>query len=199
MLARSGTAVTLGFAGVRILEGTDELITGAEGAFVVRPASATGVSGVAGFLTGTLEMNSQGASLGGTVMARVNSTQDAVDETVEVDGRTLAITFSDPGTAVVFDISVTDMTIDIGGFVTIEGNVTFSNGSSPATGSGSSSAAARRSRTPARSTRSPPASWSPTPRSAWSGTAAGYALVASGTVRSSAWTGSPSPGRPPSG
>ena len=99
MLARSGTAVTLGFAGVRILEGTDELITGAEGAFVVRPASATGVSGVAGFLTGTLEMNSQGASLGGTVMARVNTSHVAVDEQLEVGGRTIAVQFANPGTA----------------------------------------------------------------------------------------------------
>ena len=56
----------------------------------------------------------------------MNTTGAAVDESIELGGRTVDITFAAPaGGGNVFEVSLSDLTLDIGGFVTIEGNVTF--------------------------------------------------------------------------
>ncbi len=63
------------------------------------------------------------------MLVRVNTTGKAVDTTIELGGQTIAITFAAPTAATdVFEVSLSGLSIDIGGFVTIEGNVTFSNG-----------------------------------------------------------------------
>ena len=128
--ARSGTSTTIGFTGVSVtLAGqSTPLIDAAEGAFVIAPQ---GHAGVAGFVSGTLKAASGGVGIGGTALIRVNSTGFDVNESVEVDGRTLEITI---GAATTWQVSVSDMTVQIGDFVVIEGSISIQPGVVAGTG-----------------------------------------------------------------
>ena len=61
------------------------------------------------------------------MLVRVNKTGGAVDETIQVGARELNIRFGADEDDV-FAVSVTDLTLNIGDFVTIEGDVAFSGG-----------------------------------------------------------------------
>ena len=127
-ISMSGTSKVVAFTGVEIFTSgsTTPLIQGGEGAFVINPGTATGF---AGYLTGTLKVDSGGVKAGATGFVRVNTTGGAVDQQIEVGGRTVAVTFSstDPS----FAVSVSSMTLEIGDFVTIEGSFTYTTVSLP--------------------------------------------------------------------
>ncbi len=109
---------------VAVKIGDDEAtLTDGEGGFVVLP------DGIAGFLSGKAQISVGGGAVeaGAQILLRVNKTGGAVDESVQLGGRTVEIKFaaSEPD---VFEVSLSDLTISIGDFVTIEGDVAFTNG-----------------------------------------------------------------------
>ena len=110
---RSGTgpsALTfVGISGATLVIGAQS-ITNGEGALLI-----TG-TGVAGFVSGTLSS--------ATVAVSVNTTGGAVDETLNVGGRELVIRFG-PDESPIFRLSVSGLSLNIGGGVTIEGNLVF--------------------------------------------------------------------------
>ena len=110
---RSGTgpsALTfVGISGGTLVIGTQS-ITNGEGALLI-----TG-TGVAGFVSGTFSS--------ATVVVSVNTTGGAVDQTLNVGGRELAIRFG-PDESPIFRLSVSGLSLNIGGGVTIEGNLVF--------------------------------------------------------------------------
>ena len=117
---RSGTTTRIAFTDVTVTAGGADIITDVEGGFVVSPAGATGF---AGYLTGTLEVGGGGVSAGGTALVRVNTTGGPVNESIEVGGRTVAVTFADGATP--WEISVSGLTLQLGDFVTIEGAISW--------------------------------------------------------------------------
>jgi len=98
-------------------------LTDGEGAFLIT------ADGIAGFISGTAALEVEGITAGGELFIRINTTPNAVDETIELNGRTLRIQFSDTevynGTSNFFDVSISNLSLNIGNFVTVEGNVTF--------------------------------------------------------------------------
>ena len=132
-LDRNGTATRFAFTGIEVFTGAISigevpLITGVEGGFVVT------ASGVAGFLTGTLTAATEGVEIGGTAVVRVNSTGGAVNESIEVGGRAVAIVFN--AGSPTWEISISGLTIEIGDFVTLEGNLTWQRGVTLSCGTG---------------------------------------------------------------
>ena len=121
VLDRSGTMTRLAFSGLTVSGGGSSL-TNATGGFVLTPAGSTG--GVAGVFTADLNGTFSGVSATGKVLVRVNTSHVAVDESLEVGGRTVAVQFANPGpTATVFDIAITDATLTIGNFLVIQGSL----------------------------------------------------------------------------
>ena len=119
-LDRRGTVTRLAFSDVTVTAGAASLTHGT-GGFVLAPAGSTG--GVAGVFNAELNGTFAGITASGKVFVRVNTSHVAVDEQLEVGGRTIAVQFADPGTATVFDIAITDATLDIGGFLSIQGSL----------------------------------------------------------------------------
>jgi len=76
--------------------------------------------GVAGYLSGTVEIDTDGVKTGGTGLLRINTTGAAVNATVVVGGRTISIAFAD-AEGDVFNLSFSNAAIQIGGDVAIEG------------------------------------------------------------------------------
>ncbi|MEQ1861602.1 MAG: LEPR-XLL domain-containing protein, partial [Chthoniobacteraceae bacterium] len=83
------------------------------GAFVILP------TGFAGFISGDVAVATGSLEVGGSIGLRVNKTGVAVDETIELNGRTFVIQFPD-GTST-FSIFVAGLSIRVGDFVEIEG------------------------------------------------------------------------------
>ncbi|HEX4525985.1 MAG TPA: VCBS repeat-containing protein, partial [Gaiellaceae bacterium] len=94
------------------------VLSNGEGAFVVTGGN------IAGFVSGHASV----PGLAGNVLLRVNQTGGAVSQTVDLNGRSIAINF-DAADGNVFALSVTDLSLNIGDFVTVEGSIAFSNGS----------------------------------------------------------------------
>ncbi|HEY4313922.1 MAG TPA: matrixin family metalloprotease, partial [Actinomycetes bacterium] len=110
VLAVSGLTVSLG--------GTS-ILTGGTGAFVL---GAT--SGVAGYVSGTATADSgTGFTAGGTALLRVNTTGQAVHQSIVVGGQQVAVDFAD-GTST-FALSLTGASLTIGNLVTVKGDVAF--------------------------------------------------------------------------
>jgi hypothetical protein len=102
-------------------------ITQGEGAFVLLP------TGVAGYLSGVASIEVPGVSLGGSFGLEINKSGVAVNETLQLGDETLNIVF--PTGDDVFRFFGADLTLNIGGFVTIEGEaISFSAGSFSGTG-----------------------------------------------------------------
>ena len=120
----NGGTTRFAFTDVELATGSsaDARLTAATGGFVVAPGGGTGVAGV---LTATLHGSFSGVNADGTVYVRVNTTGGAVNESIQVGGRTVAIVF-DAATQGV-SVSLIDATFDVGGFLTIQGSM--SNGS----------------------------------------------------------------------
>ncbi|HEY3484876.1 MAG TPA: hypothetical protein VGK49_05795, partial [Ilumatobacteraceae bacterium] len=122
-LSNGTTVTTIGFTGVHFEislpdGGPSGEVTNAEGAFVVLP------TGVAGILSGNFDADLGPVAAGGFVTVRFNATPGLVEETVEVDGREITISFGpDEGDSV--ELSVSGASLNIGDFVTIEGDVTI--------------------------------------------------------------------------
>ena len=93
-------------------------------------------NGVAGFFSGEVALAAGGVELGGSVGVRVNTTGAAVNDAINFNGQTYLIVFPTPPPPVapltkttVFEFFGSDLTLNIGNFVTINGNVSFdSNG-----------------------------------------------------------------------
>ena len=82
---------------------------------------------MAGFVSGTANLAVSGVPAGGNVLLRLNSTGGAVDEIITVGGENLVIRFGDTERSV-FAISVSDFSMNIANVVSLEGNVSFTNG-----------------------------------------------------------------------
>jgi hypothetical protein len=94
------------------------VLTNGQGALVVMS------TGVAGFLSGNATAEAAGFELGGSVLLRINKTGGAVDEVITLNGQEVVIHFgADEGD--VFDLSITDLSLNIANVVTIEGEVSF--------------------------------------------------------------------------
>ena len=109
-------------------------ITNATGAFVI---SSDGVTGV---ISGTVGVAAGGFQAGGTIGVRLNTGTSPVDQTITLGGKTIHVLFGDTevkdssGKAF-FQVFGSGLTLNIGDFVSIEGNVAFSSdGSFAATG-----------------------------------------------------------------
>ena len=83
--------------------------------------------GVAGFVTGVVGVAGGGFSLGGGVGLRFNTTGGAVDETVTVGGKNLVISF-DHDQGELFALFGAGLSLKVGNFVTIEGDISFETG-----------------------------------------------------------------------
>ena len=81
--------------------------------------------GVAGYLSGTATASTAGIQMSGSVLLQVNTTGTIVDTSIVVGGATLSIKF--PTAAQVFSLSVSNASLTIADFVTVEGSVTFSD------------------------------------------------------------------------
>ena len=108
-------------------------ITGGQGAFVVIPAGAGNSGGFAGFLSGVVQVSAgAGFSAGGTVEVRVNTTNKPVNQAINLGGQSISIVFAANETAAVsppafVQVSVGSASLQIGQFVTLEGNFSFTN------------------------------------------------------------------------
>jgi len=93
-------------------------LTEGQGGFVITDA------GVAGIVSGKASLDIGPVAGGGQVTLRVNTTGGEIDETMTLAGQSVAVRFG-PGEGTVFAMSVSDLSLNIGDFVTIEGNVSF--------------------------------------------------------------------------
>ena len=84
----------------------------AEGFFVVR------ASGVAGVMSGAAAATVDGISLSGRAGFRINNTGSAIDESIEIDGRTIRVQFGE-GETDIFQFFAEDLALNIADFVTI--------------------------------------------------------------------------------
>ena len=105
---------------------TAEVINGV-GSFVVVPSDpdTNPSGGIAGLITAEASIDiADAASAGGALSIRMNTSGLAVDETITVGGRDLPIRFGDSERNV-FQISITGLSLNIGDFVTVEGDITW--------------------------------------------------------------------------
>ncbi|MEU1973056.1 VCBS repeat-containing protein, partial [Microbacterium sp. NPDC019599] len=112
------------------LTGPDPELLGGAGALIIRD------DGFAGFLSGSASLGGGGVSVSGSVLLQVNTSCGLVggvctpiDTTVTVGGTSMPFKLPAPATpgGIVFSLSASDLTITIGDFVTIEGDITFSD------------------------------------------------------------------------
>ena len=82
-------------------------------------------------ISGEVSAAAGGFSVGGSIGLRINTTTQAIDETITLGSHTLRITFSDSEVAAngspFFQLFGADLSLNIADFVTIEGNVSFTN------------------------------------------------------------------------
>ncbi len=111
-------------------------IINAEGSFLVK------TGGIAGILSGDLSVAAGGATASGRAGFRINSFTTAVNETLTLNGRDLAIVFGVAEAGAVgapfFGFFAENLAVNVGNFVTIEGSVSFvqSGGRSTFAGAG---------------------------------------------------------------
>ena len=97
-------------------------LTNGEGGFVVLP------TGIAGYVSGDVSAYAGPLDLGGRILLRVNkSGQGDIDETIQIGAKPVRFRFG-PTETNVFAVSISDLTLRIGDFITVEGNVAFANG-----------------------------------------------------------------------
>ena len=93
------------------------------------------LGGIAGFVSGRVDASLGPVDGGGSVALRINNTGEEIDETIDYEGFDLAIRFgADEGD--IFEVSVSDLTLNIADFVSIAGNVSFSSGVADWNGTG---------------------------------------------------------------
>ena len=91
-----------------------------EGGFIV---TSTGIAGV---LTGTIDIQGGGVQVGGRLGLRVNKTGHAVDETITLGTHAIAIKF-DANEVDIFSFYGSGLSFNVGDFITIEGNISFTS------------------------------------------------------------------------
>ncbi|OQY08208.1 MAG: hypothetical protein B6I22_01165, partial [Desulfobacteraceae bacterium 4572_123] len=96
----------------------DQSLTDGEGGFVVSSA------GVAGVVSGSASLDAGVADASGNIILRVNKTGGAVDETIDINGRSIVIRFGE-SEGDIFSFSISDLSLNIADFISIEGNISF--------------------------------------------------------------------------
>ena len=99
-----------------------QVVGGGEGAFVVL------ASGVAGIASGSVAVSSGPVTGGASGTLRVNATGAAINRTITFGGQTFTLAMPAGTDGTFFDLTVTGATLNIGGFVVIEGGGSFSAG-----------------------------------------------------------------------
>ena len=113
---------------VAVMIGADgATLTDGEGGFVVLP------TGIAGYVSGDVSAYAGPLELGGRILLRVNKSGVEVDETIQVGARDVHIRFG-PTEGDVFEVAISGLTLHIGDFISVEGNVAFSSGKFAGTG-----------------------------------------------------------------
>ncbi|HXG49304.1 MAG TPA: hypothetical protein VNO52_16895, partial [Methylomirabilota bacterium] len=130
-ITRAGNVrvLRLAMANVSIaVPGDNPVVSDARGGFIIKKVGAR--TGVAGILTGKVSGAGGGFALDATLGFRLNTTRAAVDETIEVGGRSIAILFTqaESQNGNVFGFFATDLRITIADFVSLEGSFSFSSG-----------------------------------------------------------------------
>ena len=105
-------------------------LSGGQGALVIT------AGGVAGILSGQVSGGGGGVQASAQGILQLDTNGAAVDQTVTVGGQSIEIKFGQTGQPV-FNISLSNVSLNIGDFVSIAGNVSF--GSDPADGAGAES------------------------------------------------------------
>ena len=117
----SGTSTVVGVSDMSVSVPTAGIF-GGEGAFVATS------DGVAGVISGKATLAVGNVAVGGRLGLRINSTGHAVAATtVTVDERTFTIAFGNTELNVL-DVFGSIQSLSLGGFVTLEGDVTFDSG-----------------------------------------------------------------------
>ena len=106
-------------ASVWLASATSPVVTGGQGVFVIQG------TGVAGYVSGTASVSAgTGFTGSGQVALSINTTGGAVDQTVVFGGQTMTISFgAQEGHA--FSASVSGLSLAIGTYATVSGNVTL--------------------------------------------------------------------------
>ena len=108
-VANLSVAVTVGGNGATLSEG--------EGAFIV---TSTGIAGQA---SGKIDVQAGPIAAGGRALLRINTTGTVIDETILLGTRSIAIRFA-AGEENQFEVAVSGLTLNIGDFISIEGDAT---------------------------------------------------------------------------
>ena len=93
-------------------------LTDGQGGFVILDGR------VAGLLSGQANVALGPVAAGGNLLVRINNTPGAVDETIELGGQAIAIRFAASESVDFFDVAISNLSLHIGNFVTLEGSVT---------------------------------------------------------------------------
>ncbi len=117
-----GTAVTIVGISNASLNVEGQGVVDVTGAFVI---TATNTAGVLG---GHAEVAAGAVGLSADLLVRYNQTGAAVDASIEVGGRAITVRFAE-GELTGFAISASNVSLTIGDFVSIEGDVSFSGDS----------------------------------------------------------------------
>ncbi len=132
LFQRQGTTTFAALSGLALKLSEDSstaanTITAGEGAFVLT------ATGVAGYVSGTAAVGFAGVAASGKLLLRVNTTGATVDETLQVAGRSLAIRFGEQEKDLLA-VSISDLSLDIAGVVSVEGSVSFTSATIAALG-----------------------------------------------------------------
>ena len=118
--ARTARTV-VAFADATVKVGSQDTLKEGDGVLVLK------TEGIAGFLTGKAAFATGGVQINGRILFRVNTTGAAVDQSVDVNGRTLTVSFG-AAEGDTFSVSVSDLELNIAGVVTVKGAGTFKSG-----------------------------------------------------------------------
>ena len=83
-------------------------------------------NGVAGYLEGKLEVSVPSLAAGGALILRFNNTGSAVNEEIKLGSDNIKISF-DESEGTVFSVSLLGGSLDIGGVMSVEGDISFSS------------------------------------------------------------------------
>ncbi|MDA8439896.1 MAG: hypothetical protein M0Z51_13690, partial [Propionibacterium sp.] len=82
-------------------------------------------TGIAGYISGTANASTSGLTMSGNVVLAANTTGQAVDASIQVGGTSVPVKFATGGS--LLSLSVSNASLTIGDFVSIEGNVSFTD------------------------------------------------------------------------
>ena len=116
-------------ADVLTLEGTATI----SGGLTDVSKTLTSTGGIAGYASGNVNANIGPVEGGARVLVRLNKTGGGVDQSIQIGTRTVEVKFA-ANEGNVFEVSLSDLTLNIGDFISVEGNVSFANGNFAGTG-----------------------------------------------------------------